>query len=121
VIPQGTPGGTRLGVGLWGASRGFLAHWAVIQDLVIRNYQIAIPSRVNAGTQTPALEPGPLEKALLNTPVIESRFTDEASFRGIDLVRTIQSFDPCMNCSAHLLLRPGTPAELRPIETGFPI
>lgn len=121
AVPKGTTEGIRLGVGLWGASRGFLAHWAVIQNLVIRNYQIAIPSRVNAGTRTPGLEPGPMEKALLNTPVIENRFTDDASFRGIDLIRTIQSFDPCMNCSAHLLLRPGGATELRPIETGFPI
>ncbi|NJO13404.1 MAG: nickel-dependent hydrogenase large subunit, partial [Gammaproteobacteria bacterium] len=38
--------GRHLGVGLWGASRGFLAHWAIITDHVIRNYQIAIPSRI---------------------------------------------------------------------------
>lgn len=96
--------GLQLGVGLWGASRGFLAHWAVIKDHVIDNYQIAIPSRINVGTATPARTPGPLENALVNTPLIESRFKNETDFTGIDIQRTIQSFDPCMNCSARLLI-----------------
>ena len=113
--------GLQLGVGLWGASRGFLAHWAVIKDHVIDNYQIAIPSRVNVGTRTPGLEAGPLEKALLNTPLIESSFTGAGDFAAIDIARTIQSFDPCMSCSAHVLLDQGGAVLVKPIDTSFPI
>jgi hydrogenase large subunit len=113
--------GQQLGVGLWGASRGFLAHWAVLKDQVIDNYQIAIPSRVNVGTRTPTFEPGPLEKALLNTPIIETRFKNEEDFSGIDIQRTIQSFDPCMSCSSHVLIENNGAVIDKMIDTSFPI
>lgn len=111
--------GLRLGVGLWGASRGFLAHWAVIKDHVIDNYQIAIPSRINVGTCTPAKKPGPLENALLNTPLLESRYTDSHNFSGIDIQRTIQSFDPCMNCTARFLIKDSNELLERTIDTSL--
>ncbi|MFZ6654644.1 nickel-dependent hydrogenase large subunit [Undibacterium sp. TJN19] len=125
--------GLQLGVGLWGASRGFLAHWAVIQDQVIDNYQIAIPSRINVGTCTPGQVPGPLEMALQNTPILESRFrhggngdnrcnddNNVRDFTGIDIQRTIQSFDPCMSCHAHILIDQSNEVLLREIDTHFP-
>lgn len=113
--------GQQLGVGLWGASRGFLAHWAVIKDHVIDNYQISIPSRVNVGTCTQQEEPGPLEKALLNTPILESKFTNEDNFSAIDIQRTIQSFDPCMSCSAHILIDGSHKVIDKVIDTSFPV
>ena len=113
--------GQHLGVGLWGASRGFLAHWAIIKDQHIDNYQIAIPSRVNIGTCTPSQEPGPLEKALINTPVLESKFSSTENFCAIDIQRTIQSFDPCMSCSAHILTNRSNKVLNKVIDTCFPI
>lgn len=95
--------GTRLGVGFGGAGRGLLAHWVVLEGATISNYQIAVPSRINGGPRTPWGELGPCEQALLNTPIIESNWSDPASFRGIDLVRVAQSFDPCMPCKLHLV------------------
>ena len=112
--------GLQLGVGLWGASRGFLAHWAVVKDQVIDNYQIAIPSRLNVGTCTPKQTLGPLERALQNTPIIESRFRNASDFSGIDIQRTIQSFDPCMSCAAHLLIDQSNEVLTREIDTTFP-
>jgi len=112
--------GQKLGVGLWGASRGFLAHWVVLNDKVIDNYQIAIPSRVNVGTRSPTQELAPLEKALLNTPIIESRFKNIDDFKGIDIQRTIQSFDPCMSCSSHILVNENNKVVDREIDTEFP-
>ncbi|MBC3917191.1 nickel-dependent hydrogenase large subunit [Undibacterium sp. CY18W] len=112
--------GVQLGVGLWGASRGFLAHWAVIREHVIDNYQIAIPSRINVGTCTPGHEPGPLEMALQNTPIIESSFSNASDFSGIDIQRTIQSFDPCMSCTAHVLIDKTEEVLVREIDTHFP-
>lgn len=111
------PGGRRLGVGLWGASRGFLAHWAVLDDQLIDNYQIAIPSRINVGTRTPNQEPGPLEQALANTCIIESRYSGPDDFVGIDIQRAIQSFDPCMDCSAYILVGDGATVLKRAIDT----
>lgn len=101
-LPAQPPSGQRLGVGLWGASRGFLAHWAVLNDGVIENYQMSIPSRVNAGTRASEQQLGPIETALRNTPIIESRVNASTPFRGIDIQRTIQSFDPCMPCTSQV-------------------
>lgn len=122
--------GKQLGVGLWGASRGFLAHWAVLNNQRIDNYQIAIPSRINVGTRSPSREPGPLEKALINTPIIENKFTQPSEFSGIDIQRTIQSFDPCMSCTSHILVNGHNSQAVdnrtditidSVIDTGFPI
>jgi hydrogenase large subunit len=95
--------GTRLGVGFGGAGRGLLAHWAVLHDANISNYQIAVPSRINGGPRTPWGDLGPCERALLNSPIIESNWSDLAGFRGIDLLRVVQSFDPCMPCKMHMV------------------
>jgi hydrogenase large subunit len=97
--------GKRLGVGFGGAGRGFLGHWAVLNGATISNYQVCVPSRINGGPRTPWGELGPCERALLNTPIIESNWSDPASFQGIDLVRAIQSFDPCMPCKMHLIFK----------------
>lgn len=110
-----------LGVGLWGASRGFLAHWAVIKEQAIDNYQISIPSRVNIGTRTVNQELGPLEKALVDTPILESQFTSSDDFYGIDIQRTIQSFDPCMSCTAHILFDGSDEVKDKVIDTSFPV
>ncbi|QAU23163.1 cytochrome C [Dyella sp. M7H15-1] len=111
------PTGRHLGVGLWGASRGFLAHWAVLDEQKIDNYQIAIPSRINVGTRTPDCTPGPLEQALCNTPIIESRYKGPDDFVGIDIQRAIQSFDPCMDCTAYILINDGATVLERTVDT----
>ena len=95
--------GRHYGVGFGGAGRGFLAHWAVLSGAEIANYQIAVPSRINAGPRAPWGELGACEKAVLNTPIIESGWTGPDDFNGIDLVRAIQSFDPCMPSKMHMI------------------
>jgi hydrogenase large subunit len=99
ALPQG---GRRFGVGFGGAGRGMLAHWAVLEGAAIANYQIAIPSRINAGPRAPWGQLGPVEQAVLNTEIVEANWTGPEDFSGIDIVRAIQSFDPCMPCKAHL-------------------
>ena len=100
--------GVRLGAGLCGAGRGLLAHWAVLDGGVVARYQVAVPSRINAAPRTPWGEPGPCEQAMLNTPIVECP-TRSGEFAAIDLVRAIQSFDPCTASSAHVLVD-GEPA-----------
>jgi len=95
--------GQHYGVGFGGAGRGFLAHWAVLSGAELTNYQIAVPSRINAGPRAPWGELGACEQAVLNTPIIESNWTGPDSFHGIDLVRAIQSFDPCMPTQMHMI------------------
>jgi hydrogenase large subunit len=40
------------------------------------------------------------EIAVLNTPILEESSAE--SFQGIDIQRTIRSFDPCMPCTTHV-------------------
>lgn len=113
--------GKSLGVGLWGAGRGFLAHWAVLDRGRIENYQIAIPSRINAGPRSPFGQLGSCEQAVLNTPIIESRFKNADDYTGIDVQRALQSFDPCMTCTTHILIK-GTDKIIDDVvDTSFPI
>lgn len=99
-IPQR---GTQIGVGFWGAGRGFLSHHLVIDNGAIGNYQILTPSTLNAAPRTPWGTPGPYEEAVLNTPILEE-FSDPADYKGIDILRSIRSFDPCMPCTTHILV-----------------
>jgi hydrogenase large subunit len=96
--------GRHIGVGFWGAGRGFLAHWCVIEDGLLANYQICTPSTVNACPKTPWGESGAYEQAVLNTVLVESNFTDASGFKGIDILRAIRSFDPCMPCTTHMMV-----------------
>ncbi len=96
--------GRQIGVGFWGAGRGFLGHWCVIEDGLLSNYQICTPSTVNACPKTPWGEAGPYEQAVLNTVLVEATAVDAASFKGIDILRAIRSFDPCMPCTTHMMV-----------------
>lgn len=93
--------GQQLGVGFWGAGRGWLTHHVELDRGAVRNYQIITPSTWNASPQDPWGNPGPYEEAALNTPLLES-FSDPDRFRGVDILRSIRSFDPCMPCTTHM-------------------
>ena len=94
--------GVFLGMGAWGAGRGFLTHHLVIENGVIGNYQIITPSTLNAAPRTPWGAVGPYEEAVLNTPILE-QYDKHESFQGIDILRAIRSFDPCMPCTTHIM------------------
>ena len=96
--------GRQIGVGFWGAGRGFLGHWCVIENGLLANYQICTPSTVNACPKTPWGESGAYEQAVLNTVLVESNAVDAANFKGIDILRAIRSFDPCMPCTTHMMV-----------------
>ena len=54
------------GVGFMEAPRGALAHWIVIKDRKIDNYQAVVPSTWNAGPRDAKGQPGPYEAALMD-------------------------------------------------------
>ncbi len=93
--------GVQIGVGYWGAGRGYLTHHAIIEDGALANYQILTPSTWNASPKDPWGTPGPYEEAVLNTPILET-FSGPEDYKGIDILRTIRSFDPCMPCTTHI-------------------
>lgn len=99
--PYSVPRDERIGVGFWGAGRGYLAHHLTLDKGVITNYQICTPSTQNASPRDPWGQPGPYEEAVLNTPILEE-FSSPDEYKGIDILRTIRSFDPCMPCTTHV-------------------
>ena len=94
--------GTHIGFGAWGAGRGFLTHHLIVENGVIGNYQIITPSTLNAAPRTPWGEAGPYEEAVMNTPLLE-QYDDPKDYKGIDILRAIRSFDPCMPCTTHIM------------------
>ncbi len=83
------------GIGLTEAARGSLGHWISIEKGRISNYQIIAPTTWNFSPRDKDGVPGPLEQALVGTPVREGE-TDPVSVQHI-----VRSFDPCMVCTVH--------------------
>ncbi|MGB5179004.1 MAG: nickel-dependent hydrogenase large subunit, partial [Gammaproteobacteria bacterium] len=84
------------GVGFMEAPRGGLAHWIVIEDGIIKNYQAVVPSTWNAGPRDQNGQPGAYEAALQdNHTLVDPQ-------QPIEILRTIHSFDPCIACAVHV-------------------
>ena len=81
------------GVGMHEAMRGGVAHWVVMKNKRADNYQIMAPSTWNAGPRLGLKDYSPYEAAIIGTPV-----TEMEPIKGVDVVRTIRSFDPCLAC-----------------------
>ena len=99
--PYKIPKDHRMGVGLWSAGRGFLTHHMEIDNGVIENYQILTPSTWMASPKDPFGQAGPYEEAVMATPLLEN-YEKPEDFKGIDVLRAIRSFDPCMPCTTHM-------------------
>jgi hydrogenase large subunit len=98
--PFKIPRDERVAVGFWEASRGYLVHHIVMDKGKIVNYQINTPSTINASPTDPFGGLGPYEQAVVDTPILESVPDDQV--KGIDILRAIRSFDPCMPCTTHM-------------------
>lgn len=90
-----------MGVGFWGAGRGWLTHHVELDKGAIVNYQIITPSTLMASPKDPWGNPGPYEEAVLATPILEE-YDKPEDYKGIDILRAIRSFDPCMPCTTHI-------------------
>ncbi|CAN5538514.1 nickel-dependent hydrogenase large subunit [soil metagenome] len=99
-VPFTVPKDERMSAGFWEAGRGFLTHHLHMDKGKIVNYQINTPSTWNASPRDPFGEPGPYEQAIVDTPILES--VKDEDVKGIDVLRAIRSFDPCMPCTTHM-------------------
>jgi hydrogenase large subunit len=88
--------------GLTEAPRGALGHWLKIQGGKIAHYQVVTPTCWNGAPRDDRNQPGPMEKALVGTPVMDSQ-------QPVEVLRVVHSFDPCLACAVHLC-RPSRPA-----------
>jgi len=83
------------GVGLTEAPRGALAHWIVIRDQKIDNYQLVVPSTWNASPRDTQGQRSAYEASLVGTPIANPD-------QPVEVLRTIHSFDPCLACAVHI-------------------
>ncbi|MDP9388257.1 MAG: nickel-dependent hydrogenase large subunit, partial [Actinomycetota bacterium] len=98
--PYKVPKDERVACGFWEAGRGFLAHHLHMDKGKLLNYQITTPSTLNASPRDPFGGLGPYEQAIIDTPILESVPDDQV--KGLDVLRAIRSFDPCMPCTTHM-------------------
>ena len=94
-----------IGCGFHEAVRGVLSHHMVIRDGKIANYHPYPPTPWNGSPTDSYGTPGPYEDAVMNTPIFEENGPD--NFKGIDIMRSVRSFDPCLPCGVHMYLGPG--------------
>lgn len=85
-----------MGCGLNDVPRGSLGHWIEIEDKKIKNYQYVVPSTWNLGPRCSNGKLGPVEQALIGTPVADPK-------RPLEVLRTVHSFDPCIACAVHMI------------------
>jgi hydrogenase large subunit len=90
------------------AVRGTLSHHMVIREGRIANYHPYPPTPWNASPRDSFGTPGPYEDAVMNTPIFEENGPDK--FKGIDIMRTVRSFDPCLPCGVHMYVVKATSA-----------
>ncbi len=84
------------GMGLIDVPRGALGHWLHQKGKKIVNYQLVVPSTWNLGPRDAKGQVGPVEEALIGTPVADPK-------RPLEIIRTVHSFDPCIACGVHVI------------------
>jgi len=89
------------------AVRGVLSHHMIIRGGKIANYHPYPPTPWNGSVRDSFGTPGPYEDAVQNTPIFEE--SRNADFKGIDIMRAVRSFDPCLPCGVHMYKGDGKP------------
>jgi hydrogenase large subunit len=83
-------------IGLTEAPRGALGHWLSIEGGTIARYQVITPTCWTISPRDGAGQLGPLEQALVGTPVANAAHP-------VEVLRVIHSVDPCLDCATHVL------------------
>ena len=91
------------GTGLWEAPRGSLLHWIRVKNSKVANYQVLAPTTWNASPG------GPLEGALVGTPVGQTGTNDDLR----PTAYVVRSFNLCMACAVHTVDARGKDRYLR--------
>jgi hydrogenase large subunit len=98
-----------IGCGFHEAVRGVLSHHLVIRDRKIANYHPYPPTPWNGSPTDSYGTLGPYEDAVTGMPIFEEN--DRDNFKGIDIMRAVRSFDPCLPCGVHMYLGNGKTIE----------
>ena len=101
------------------AVRGVLSHHMVVRDGKIANYHPYPPTPWNASVRDSYGTPGPYEDAVVNTAIFEENKPE--NFKGIDIMRTVRSFDPCLPCGVHMYVGNGKVVRTEHSPTMLPL
>ena len=82
------------GFGSTEAARGSLSDWIVLEDGKIANYQVITPTAWNIGPRDSTQTLGPIEQALVGTPIKDMNDP-------VELGIVARSFDSCLVCTVH--------------------
>ena len=82
--------------GLTEAPRGAIGHWLRIENSRIANYQVITPSCWSLSPRDDSGTRGPMEEALVGTPVLDEN-------QPVEVLRVIHSVDPCLACAVHVM------------------
>ena len=93
------------GIGLTAAARGNLAHFVNIKDYKISNYTLIPPSTWNFSPKDKKGVRGPVEEALVGVEINDMN-------NPVEIGRIVRSFDPCLNCAAHVVSDRYEPMEI---------
>lgn len=97
------------GEGLTEAPRGALGHWMDVAGGKIARYQVITPTCWTISPRDATGQRGPLEQALMGTPIANPD-------QPVEALRVIHSVDPCLDCATHVA-RPGEAARVFPAGT----
>ena len=81
----------------WGATeaaRGALCHWIDVKDGKIANYQIIAATTWNVGPRDRGGSRGPIEQALIGTPIADSADP-------VEVGQVCRAYDSCLVCTVH--------------------
>jgi len=81
----------------WGATeaaRGALCHWIEVEGGKIKNYQIVSPTTWNVGPRAEGGARGPIEEALIGTPIADAADP-------VEVGHVARSYDSCLVCTVH--------------------
>lgn len=84
--PHDVPGDSK-GIGMTEAPRGSLAHWVDTKGGKVDSYQIVAATTWNGSPRDAKGQRGPLEEALVGTPVADPA-------KPVEIMRVVHSFDP---------------------------
>ncbi len=91
----------------------------VIREGKIANYQPYPPTPWNASPRDTYGTPGPYEDAVQNTPIFEENGPE--NFKGVDIMRAVRSFDPCLPCGVHMYTGAGKVRKVMHTPTGLSV
>ena len=112
---------SKAGEGLTEAPRGALGHWLTTAastalapngQTAIGSYQVITPTCWNASPKDTSGVRGPLETALIGTPV-------SVAAQPVEVLRVVHSFDPCMSCAVHVMRPDGKPVTILNAQAEF--